>query len=169
MAYTDIRYSLNGFSIRGQANYAKINKDFAAEHNIAGKEGLFYGLELRYTHELFWTKAIYTKNDKEQPLYTVDGDNGGFLTSGEYEAINIANAARYAFSVGKNFGNLRLEGTYHDFDNGTISSKGEKVSVGYRYKKFFDANLELVYKKKIGEDGIERGDKSAELEMYYFF
>lgn len=169
MLYTDIRYTLGGFRIRGQANYAKINTSFASEKGIVGEEGLYYGIELRYTHDLFWLKGIYTKNDKDQPLYTVDGDNGGFLTSGKYEAINIANAKRYSIGVGKNFNNLRLEGSYSNFDNGTIKSNGESIEIGYRYKKVFDASLELGYKTKTGADGEKKKTKSATLETYYFF
>ncbi|MDR1614738.1 MAG: major outer membrane protein [Campylobacteraceae bacterium] len=169
MIYTDIRYTIGGFRVRGQANYAKINTRFASSKGIAGEKGIYYGLELRYVHDLFWLKGIYTKNDKDQPFYTVDGDNGGFLTSGEYEAINIADAARYSITVGKNFGDLRLEGSYTDFDNGTISSNGESVEIGYRYKKVFDASLELGYKTKTLADGEKVKTKTATLEMYYFF
>jgi hypothetical protein len=169
MVYTDIRYTLGGFRIRGQANYAKINTRFASQKGIAGEEGIYYGVELRYTNDLFWTKGIYTKNDKKQPLYTVDGDNGGFLTSGEYEAINIANAKRYSVGIGKNFNDLRIEGSYTNFDNGTISSNGESIEIGYRYKKIFDASLELGYKTITAADGTKKNKKSATLETYYFF
>jgi hypothetical protein len=167
MAYTDVRYSFGGFRIRGQANYARINTRFASSKNIKGEEGLYYGLELRYTHDLFWLKGIYTKNDKDQPFYTFDGDNGGFLTSGEYEAINIANAERYSISVGKNFGNLSVEGTYHEFDDGKKSSNGESLEFGYRYGKSFYATLDIGYKEKTAESGDKTKTTSAELELIY--
>ncbi|MDR1554468.1 MAG: major outer membrane protein [Campylobacteraceae bacterium] len=171
MIYTDVRYSFNGFGIRAQANYAKLDKDFAISNNIESQEGLYYGLELRYNvNDLFYVKGEYTKNDKDQPFYTFDGDNGGFLTSGEYETLNAPNAARYSVSIGKNFNDLRLEGSYYELDrDGDIKKlNGGSVEAGYKYGNFI-ANLELTYKQRTVANGQKKGIKGAELELIYWF
>jgi hypothetical protein len=173
MVYTDVRYSIGGFRIRGQANYAKINTDFASRVDITGEEGIYYGLELRYNaNDLFYVKGEYTKNDKDQPFYTFDGDNIGFLTTGEYEAVNVANAKRYSVSIGKKFGNLNAELTYHEFDSdasrGTKSSNGESLELTYLYGKLY-IEWTLEYNEKTRADETKTKSPSSNLELIYRF
>jgi hypothetical protein len=171
MVYTDIRYSFSGFRIRAQANYAKVNEDFATLQSFSDDTGLYYGAELRYTSDIFWVKATYSKNDKDQPLYNFDGDNGGFIKSGGdsyYTGNNLADASIYSLAIGKNFGKLRLDGSYSYLDNHLVELNEGSIGFGYRPSKNFDASLSLGYVDE-NNNGTNKKTKKASIELIYLF
>ncbi|MDR3177696.1 MAG: hypothetical protein LBT96_01805 [Campylobacteraceae bacterium] len=150
-----------------QVNYVKLDKDFAAANFIADETGVYYGVELRYTSDIFWIKATYGKNDKEQPIYILDGDNIGFIKSGGdsyYEATNLADASVYSISVGKNFDALRLDGS----DNNDIELHEGSIGLGFRPSKNFDASFTLGYVDKEAGAAKSKTQKTG-IELIYWF
>jgi hypothetical protein len=168
MAYADIQYALSGFSIRGQLNYAKLNKEFADSFAFTDNDGLYYGLELGYANDNFWAKAGYAKNDKSQPIYALDGDNGGFIKYGSdlyYTGTNLINASVYFCSGGVNFDKLRLRLGYGVVDNKKIKASEVYSSVWYRLKNF-DAGLTLAHMDRHGKGS---DSNKAAMELLYKF
>jgi hypothetical protein len=167
MIYADAKYSFNGFRIRGQINYAKLDKDFADKLAFTDNDGIYYGVELRYTHEAFWVRAMYSKNDKKQPIYVFDGDNIEFIKAGGdlyYTATNLANAAVYYVGIGKNFDKFRVKGGYGIVDDGDKKDGEAEIGFGYRLKNF-DASLTFGYVDK--DTGADT--KKSGIEIIYKF
>lgn len=168
MMYADIQYALSGFKIRAQLNYAKLDKEFADSFSFADDGGLYYGLELSYANDNFWAKAGYSKNDKSQPIYALDGDNGGFIKYGSdlyYTGTNLIDASAYFLSTGVNFDKLRLRAGYGIVDNKKTKTSEIYSSVGYRLKNF-DAGLTLAH---VDRDGSRADSDKATIELLYKF
>ncbi len=83
--FGDIEFSMNGFTAELQANQLKLNDAMGSDES-----GLFYGAKLGYAANGFSGKIGYTKNDKDQPIYSLAGSDAmGFIFSGGKQINSI--------------------------------------------------------------------------------
>ncbi|MDR2341946.1 MAG: hypothetical protein LBD84_02750, partial [Campylobacteraceae bacterium] len=149
--FADIQYSIEGFKIRGQLNYSKLDKDFFDKQGYTDDDGIFFGVEAGYKNDLFSVGASYTKNDKKQPIYGLDGDNIGFIKIGSdlyYYMINTRDAQTYYVNGGLYFDKLSFKAGYGILESGSKGYDGKiseaHVGIYYQYLKDFSVDLTLA-------------------------
>lgn len=149
--FADIQYSIKGFKVRGQLNYAKLDEDFFNAKGYADDDGIFYGVEAGYKNDLFSVSTSYTKNDKKQPVYGLDGDNIGFIKIGSdlyYYMINTGDAQTYYVNGGLYFDKLSFRAGYGILESGQEGYDGKiseaHAGIYYQYLKDFSVDLTLA-------------------------
>lgn len=149
--FADVQYSIEGFKIRGQLNYSKLDKDFFDKQGYTDDDGIFFGVEAGYKNDLFSVGASYTKNDKKQPVYGLDGDNIGFIKVGSdlyYYMINTIDAQTYYVNGGLYFDKLSFKAGYGILESGPKGYDGKiseaHAGVYYQYLKDFSVDLTLA-------------------------
>ncbi|MDR2789533.1 MAG: major outer membrane protein [Campylobacteraceae bacterium] len=172
--FADIKYQIAGFNIRGQLNYSKLDKDFADNKSYTDDDGIFFGVEAGYKNDLFSVGASYTKNDKKQPVYGLDGDNIGFIKIGSdlyYYMINVRDVQTYYVKGGLYFDKLSFRAGYGVLESGEKGYDGTiseaHAGVHYQYLKDFGVDLTLA---SLDGGGTGISDSiSGTLELFYRF
>ncbi|MDR2080671.1 MAG: major outer membrane protein [Campylobacteraceae bacterium] len=172
--FADIQYSIEGFKVRGQLNYSKLDKDFADNKSYTDDDGIFFGVEAGYKNDLFSVGASYTKNDKEQPVYGLDGDNIGFIKIGSdlyYYMINIRDVQTYYVKGGLYFDKLSFRAGYGILDSGKKGYDGKisEAHAGVHYQYLKDFGIDLTLASLDGGKTDISDSISGTLELLYRF
>ena len=169
--FGELSYANSGFKVRGQANYLKLDKDVAALLEF-DKSGMFYGIEAGYANDDFFVNVGYTKNDKDQPVHTLDADNDGFIKFGKqlyYLSVNEVDAKVYFINAGANFGKFGVEAGYG-------VSKDKWNGVNWKYTELYGAlsyqiaknfSTDLYYSVLDGNN--DAGNNELRLQVQYNF
>jgi hypothetical protein len=117
-AFAQIDFEQAGFNLRAQVNYLQLADDGHSSSGLSytgrfdDNAGLFYGIEGGYKSDRFFITAGYTQADEDQPIYTLDDDNDGFIKFGKqlyYWTTNARNAQTYFGKGGITLGNISFE------------------------------------------------------------
>lgn len=174
--YGDVQFAMAGFSIEAQANMLKLSDEVAPL--FADDTGLYYGVKAGYEIAGFSVEAGYTKNDKDQPIYTLaNDDSSGFIFFGEQLAaltVNTADAQVIFANLGYSIDKFKVEAgygyatAYNGVQVANNDDFGQEwyVKTGYKYTKNF--NLSAYYSSLDMEDDANDNDK-IRFEAKYSF
>lgn len=108
------------------------------DKSLGGKNGLYYAVEAKAKVEKFSARVGYTKNDKDQGLYSFAGkDSSGLIYSGGEMASaidNVADAQSVYSDITVSMNKFHVKCGYAKGEIGSNELKEYYAQVGYNYK-----------------------------------
>ena len=160
--FLELSSSYEGFSLRGQVNSLKLDKDVTA----TDRRGTFWAVEGGYEYEGASLNAGYIRTDKKQGVYTLSPD-GQFIFSGQQlysETFNQNDMKTYFVSGGYAFGDFSFGAGYSKAKQASKTFGNEfYVEAGYDYSKNF--SLYSYYSDMDIKDNIANGDDNKQIRF----
>lgn len=174
--FLDAQFEMSGFTAQLQANMLKL--DERTKSLFKDDSGMYFGGKLGYAIDGFSAEVGYTKNDKDQPIYTLSQDDSeGFIWFGEQLGGQVANTADAStlfinlgyemdqFSVGAGYGYADAYKGVQKANSDKLGSEWE-VTAGYKYSKNF--KLSAYYSSLDMENDADSNDE-IKFEAKYSF